>query len=63
MITWGVIPAKTKFFGSVDKMIEEAVSVSKKLGYIEEGDRVVITGGIFMNRPGSTNFINVKEIE
>ena len=63
MITWGVIPAKTKFFGSVDKMIEETVSVSKKLGYIEEGDRVVITGGIFMNKPGSTNFINVKEIE
>src|SRR4030043_1924093 len=56
MITWGVIPAKTKFFGSVDKMIEEAVSVSKKLGYIEEGERVVITGGIFMNRPGSTNY-------
>ncbi|MCL5071225.1 MAG: pyruvate kinase [Actinobacteria bacterium] len=63
MITWGVIPAKTKFFGSVDKLIGEAVSVSKKLGYIKKGDIVVITGGIFMNKPGSTNFINVKEIE
>lgn len=63
MITWGVIPVKTRYFSSVDKMIKEAVYVSKKLGYIVERDKVIITGGIFMNRPGSTNFINVKEIE
>jgi pyruvate kinase len=63
MVSWGVIPVKTKCMHNIDNMIEEAVTTTKNLGYVEVGDKVVITGGILINRPGSTNFINVKEVE
>lgn len=63
MISWGVIPVKTKSARDIDMMINESVNVSKKLKYVSKGDRIVITAGVLLNKPGSTNLINVKEIE
>jgi len=63
MISWGVVPAKMKFTKNIDAMIDESINVSKKLKYINIGDRVVITAGVLVNKPGSTNLINVKEVE
>lgn len=63
MMSWGVIPAKVKFTKNIDTMINESISVSKKQKYINSGDTVVITAGVMVNRPGSTNLINVREIE
>lgn len=63
MLSWGVVPAKTKFTKNIDMMIDESINVSKKLKYINIGDRVVITAGVLVNKPGSTNLINVKEVE
>ena len=62
MISWGVIPAKTKLVKNIDDMLEETVNVSKDLGCIDKGDKVVITGGVMVNTPGSTNFIKVREV-
>ncbi len=62
MLSWGVVPAHTKFRQNIDHMISETITVSRKLGYISSGDRVVVTGGIMVSNPGSTNFINVREI-
>jgi len=63
MLSWGVIPAKTEFTENINDMIENTIDVSKKLNYINTEDIVVITGGIMVNIPGSTNFINVREVE
>ncbi len=63
MISWGVVPTKVKFTKNIDMMIDESISVSKKLKYINSGDTVVITAGVMVNRPGSTNLINIKEVE
>jgi pyruvate kinase len=63
MLSWGVIPVRTEFTQNVDSMLNETVEVSKKAGYIKEGEKVIITGGILSSRPGSTNFINIREIE
>ena len=63
MLSWGVIPAKTEFTKNINDMIENTIDVSKKLNYINTNDTVVITGGIMVNTPGSTNFINVREVE
>ena len=63
MISWGVVPAKMKFTKNIDAMIDESINVSKKLKYINIGDRVVITAGVLVNKPGSTNLINVEEVE
>jgi len=63
MISWGVVPVKMKFARNIDTMIDESVGVSKRLKYVNTGDRVVITAGVLVNKPGSTNLINVKEVE
>jgi len=63
MLSWGVVPVRTEFTHNVDSMLNDTVEVSKKAGYIKEGEKVVITGGILSSRPGSTNFITVREVE
>ncbi len=63
MISWGVVPVKMKPVKNIDSMIDESVCVSKRLNYVNTGDRVVITAGVLVNKPGSTNLINVKEVE
>ncbi len=63
MLSWGVIPVKTRFSKNIDMMIEEDIKVAKKLEYVSRGDKVVITAGVMVNKPGSTNLINVREIE
>ncbi len=63
MISWGVVPVKMKFAKNIDAMIDESVGVSKRLKYVNIGDRVVVTAGVLVNKPGSTNLINVKEVE
>ncbi len=63
MISWGVIPVKTEKAKNIDTMIKKSIDVSKKLKYVDTGDKVVITGGVMVNKPGSTNFINVIEVE
>ncbi|MCE5329749.1 pyruvate kinase [bacterium] len=63
MISWGVIPVKTNFTDNINKLIEESINAAKTLNFINKGDTVVITGGVMINKPGSTNFINVKEVE
>jgi pyruvate kinase len=63
MMSWGVVPSKVKFTKNIDMMIEESIGVSKKLKYISKGDTVVITAGVMVNKPGSTNLINIREVE
>ncbi|MEI7616747.1 MAG: pyruvate kinase [Actinomycetota bacterium] len=63
MMSWGVIPIKTKYTDNINILIDEAVSSAREHGYIKKGDTVVITGGVMINIPGSTNYINVKEVE
>jgi pyruvate kinase len=63
MLTWGVIPLKTVSSKNINSMIEEAIDVSLRAGLIKKGSRVVVTAGVMVNKPGSTNLINVREIE
>ncbi|MCL4378621.1 MAG: pyruvate kinase, partial [Actinobacteria bacterium] len=63
MLSWGVLPAKAIFSDNINTMIEIVIKTAKALRFLKSGDRVVITGGVLVNKPGSTNFINVKEVE
>ena len=62
LLSWGVNPLKSTLKKDINKIIEEAISIplSKKL--LKKGDIAVITGGIMVNKPGSTNFINVVKV-
>ena len=63
MLSWGVIPVLTRSSKNIDSMIEEDIRVAKEKGYISNKDTVVITAGVLVNEPGSTNLINVREID
>jgi pyruvate kinase len=63
MLSWGVIPVLTRSSKNIDSMIKEDIRVAKEKGYISNKDTVVITAGVLVNKPGSTNLINVREID
>jgi len=63
MLSWGVVPLKTVSSKNIDNMIEEDIKVSREMGYIQKGGRVIITAGVLINEPGSTNLINVREVK
>ncbi|MBN1299143.1 MAG: pyruvate kinase [Actinobacteria bacterium] len=62
MISWGVIPVKTVLTKDIESMISAALDSSLKLKLVKKGEMVVVTGGVMVNKPGSTNFINVNEV-
>ena len=42
---------------------KEDIRAAKENVYISTKDTVVVTAGVLVNKPGSTNLINVREIE
>ncbi|MFT9056204.1 MAG: pyruvate kinase, partial [Ethanoligenens sp.] len=61
-LSWGVIPVLTSNASGADDMIETAVQSAVNAGLIQKGDLVVITGGIPLGIPGTTNFIKVHVV-
>lgn len=61
-LSWGVVPLKTRSSKNIDSMIEEGIRAALDKNYISKKDTVVITAGVLVNKPGSTNLINVREI-
>lgn len=58
-LTWGVQPLLVGRTKDTDSMISMAVEVSLKAGLISAGDLVVITAGVPVGVPGTTNLLKV----
>jgi pyruvate kinase len=58
-LEWGVTPIMIEETRDVEELWSASVRAAREAGYIEEGDRVVITAGTQVNLPGSTNVIKV----
>ena len=58
-LEWGVTPLKIEEGTNIDQLWEMAVAAAREAGFLEAGDRVVITAGTAVNIPGSTNVIKV----
>ena len=63
MLSWGVMPVLTRSSKNIGSMIKEDIRAAKDKNYIRNKDTVVVTAGVLVNKPGSTNLINVREIE
>lgn len=63
MLTWGVKPILIDAPGNTDQMLDLAVSAAKKAGFVKTGDQVIITAGVLVNVPGTTNLIKVHKVE
>jgi len=61
-LSWGVTPILIPTLSSLDELFEIAPRYLKTIGYIKQGDKIVITAGVPVGSPGRTNMIKVIEI-
>jgi len=62
-LVWGVTPMLTASMASTDEMIERACNAAREAGLVEGGDTVVMTAGIPVGQPGTTNMIKAETLE
>ena len=58
-IIWGVTPVLIDNYNSSDEMPEIAKKKLIDLGVIDKNEKFVITGGVPVNVPGTTNYISI----
>ena len=56
---WGVRPVRLSELSDVNVAAREAINACVSGEYIQEGELVVITGGVPLGQPGSTNMVEV----
>ncbi len=61
-LMWGVEPFLVKPARNTDEMFEKAVSIARESGVARGGDEIVITAGVHVNVPGTTNLIKVHRV-
>jgi pyruvate kinase len=62
-LCWGVVPMDIPDCDTMDEVIRASIESARRAGYIEAGQKVVITGGVPLHVPGKTNFIKVERVE
>lgn len=62
-LSWGVTPVLVDRFTSLDVMFYHAVGRAQQLLNLQQGDRVVLTGGPIDGHVGNTNTIKVEVIQ
>jgi pyruvate kinase len=58
-----VIPALVDPFTETDAIFDLAESWALKHGFVQPGQRLVVTAGVPIGQPGMTNLIKIIEIE
>ena len=61
-LVWGVMPLLIAKGHDTDSLIESVVQAATDVGMLQEGDTVVITAGVPMGMPGTTNLIKVESV-
>ena len=58
-LSWGTTPLQMPYARNTDELISMATEVAQKAGLIKAGDVVVLTAGLPVGVPGTTNMIKV----
>jgi pyruvate kinase len=58
-LEWGVTPLLIEESPGIEELWSASIEAAREAGFLEAGDRVVITAGTAVNIPGSTNVIKV----
>jgi pyruvate kinase len=61
-LVWGIYPFAVTEPSSVDELFAQGTNLAKETGIAKEGDLVVITAGIPIGVPGTTNLLKVDKI-
>jgi pyruvate kinase len=59
---WGCLPLSVAESGDIDEMVESAGRVLLQSGLVKKGDLIVLTAGLPIGVPGTTNMIKVKKL-
>ena len=59
---WGISPLIMETADSTDRLIQNAICAAKQKGMIVDGDTVVVTAGVPVGVPGTTNMIKVHVV-
>jgi len=59
-LSWGVYPAKAMYQSSTDALFTHAIDCAKQIDLVEDGDTVVITGGVPRGNRGTTDTLKVQ---
>jgi pyruvate kinase len=62
LLSWGVIPIDISPGKNIDEMFNIAVKAVQDSGIAKKGDIVIITAGVQVNVPGTTNLIKVQTV-
>lgn len=62
-LSWGVLASVVPEANSLGELFSRGASVARKCGVAGKGDKVVITGGVPVGVPGSTNLVKVARVE
>ena len=61
-LSWGVLPALVAPFSDTDEIFELARFWVLEHGLVGAGDRLIVTAGVPVGTPGTTNLLKVIEI-
>lgn len=61
-LSWGVMPALSEEYHSVDVLFHFAKQAAKDSGIVKSGDVIVITGGTPNGKSGNSNLINIETV-
>lgn len=62
-LVWGVTPHLIDPARDTDDMFAKAIAVAGQSSHVRRGGRIVITAGVHVNVPGTTNIIKVHQVE
>jgi pyruvate kinase len=63
LLRWGVYPFETSELSSVDELFDIGARLTRDLGLVRPGGLIVVTGGIPLGKPGSTNLLKVQSVD
>jgi pyruvate kinase len=61
-LSWGVYPVKARMQNSTDDLFLHAIDCAKLIDLAQDGDTVVITGGVPLGVRGTTNILKVQVV-
>ena len=61
-LVWGAVPAVVPTVGSYEEMVDLGLAAASERGLANAGDRVVVTAGVPVGVPGTTNTLKVETV-
>ncbi|MFV0498131.1 MAG: pyruvate kinase [Candidatus Fimivivens sp.] len=58
-VSWGISPVVMPLKKTTDEALEHAIQLARRQGYVKSGDLAVVTAGVPIGVPGTTNMIKV----